>query len=725
LYQFVWLALALVVSVTGAHAESFPKEESRGTTWTGPNWGPEQPRFVTDLNGDGKGDLVGFGTDGVWTALGKGDGTFSKARMVLTSFNSQGWHTGQHPRFVVDLNGDGKGDIIGFGDNGVSTAISKGDGTFAEDQLVLAQFGVNQGWRMDQHPRFVADLTGDGKADLVGFNNDGVWTALGRGDGTFGSATLVLANFGINQGWQVAQHPRFVADLTGDGKADLVGFGPEGVRTALGKGDGTFGAATLVLANFGVNQRWPVDKNPLFLADVIGSGRLDLVGFGDDGVWTASGNGDGTFGNANQVLANFGVNQGWQVGQHPRFVVDLTGDGKADILGFDNQGVRVALNNGDGTYGETKLVLPSFGINQGWQVGQHLRLAVDLNGDGKADIIGFGNDAVPRAVLNNGNGTFGPRLSSIADITNQPSSAVQHDATFEVKHKQISLADLQFYLNVFLSQVHLNLDSKDHMFGRSEFTLNAAANPAFGIPLPIQSTIELNGLNFAVYNYYFQDINSTLLTASLIPGKPLALSVTIPFETDGPVEIKVDGHTGHDIDFHRFNIVLRPELTLHGNSLDLFGFVDEIEDAITHATITSSRVRNDYVPHSTVTVNFRGETIIRETPWHPSRIPSPGDPYAWLDGIKDTLIQRFIAADMSVDAGFLWDNVFAAENKIKSAINATIYNMLRAGANGTDNQYRESLSTKLKQLLGIDKSSIITSVSSDSNALYIDYAVPR
>jgi hypothetical protein len=33
-------------------------------SWTGQNWGLGQPRFVTDLTGDGKADIVGFGRDG-------------------------------------------------------------------------------------------------------------------------------------------------------------------------------------------------------------------------------------------------------------------------------------------------------------------------------------------------------------------------------------------------------------------------------------------------------------------------------------------------------------------------------------------------------------------------------------------------------------------------------------------------------------------------------------
>ena len=42
--------------------------------------------------------------------------------------------------------------------------------------IVQANFAYNAGgWRVDRHPRFLADLTGDGRADIVGFGDAGVW----------------------------------------------------------------------------------------------------------------------------------------------------------------------------------------------------------------------------------------------------------------------------------------------------------------------------------------------------------------------------------------------------------------------------------------------------------------------------------------------------------------------------------------------------------------------
>ena len=252
---------------------------------TGINWTSEHPRFVADVTGDGKADIIGCGLDGLWVAVSDGQGNVHPPRHALDGFVPyQGWRTDRHPRTLAELNrarlpfpgpvtdvstrraaGALPGsvfpanglpclDFLGFGDDGVWTAISNGDGTFQEAKFVLANLGFNQGWRVDQHPRFLADITGGGKAAIIAFGNDGVWTAISNGDGSFQEAKFVLANLGFNQGWRVDQHPRFLADLTGDGKADIIAFGDDGVWTAISNGDGTFQEAKFVLADFGLHS---------------------------------------------------------------------------------------------------------------------------------------------------------------------------------------------------------------------------------------------------------------------------------------------------------------------------------------------------------------------------------------------------------------------------------------------------------------------------------------
>jgi len=269
-------------------------------------------------------------------------------------FSAGGWRVDRHPRFVTDVTGDGYPDIVGFGDAGVWVARNNGDGTFAPIQLGVGNFGYSAGgWRVERHPRFVVDLTGDGGADVVGFGDGGVWVARSNGDGTFADPQLVVANFGYAAGgWRVERHPRLLTDVTGDGVPDIVGFGDGGVWVAPSNGDGTFAEPQLGAEDFGYGAGgWRVERHPRFLADLTGDGRADVVGFGDGGTWTALGNGDGTFAAPQLGIADFGYSAGgWRVERHPRAVTVLEGDGQADLVGFGDLGVWTARGQGDGTF---------------------------------------------------------------------------------------------------------------------------------------------------------------------------------------------------------------------------------------------------------------------------------------------------------------------------------------------------------------------------------------
>ncbi len=120
--------------------------------------------------------------------------------------------------------------------------------------FALADFGTARGWMVDRHPRFLADTTGDGRADIVGFGDAGVYRSLAQADGSFGPQQFVVANFGTQQGWMVDRHPRLLADLTGDGRADVVGFGDAGIYRSLAQTDGSYGPFEWMVPNLGYTE---------------------------------------------------------------------------------------------------------------------------------------------------------------------------------------------------------------------------------------------------------------------------------------------------------------------------------------------------------------------------------------------------------------------------------------------------------------------------------------
>jgi hypothetical protein len=307
------------------------------------------------VNGDGFSDIVGFGEAGVVVSFGAANGSFSAPGLVVANFGqSSGWTSDNlFHRELADLNGDGRADIVGFGVAGTLVSFGRADGTFTTPVTATANFGTNQGWTtQDGFARTTGDVNGDGKADLIGFGTAGTLVALGNGDGTFKTVTIGVANFGGQQGWTSGDlFHRVVADVNGDGADDILGFGIAGTWVALAKGDGAFQAPQLALSNFGRDQGWSTQNGfARNAADVNGDGVADIVGFGIAGTFIAYGLANGLFTPARLDVANFGVNQGWTSdNSYHRELADINNDGNIDVVGFGHAGVLAGYNQGDWT----------------------------------------------------------------------------------------------------------------------------------------------------------------------------------------------------------------------------------------------------------------------------------------------------------------------------------------------------------------------------------------
>src|SRR5205814_7011230 len=140
---------------------------------------------VGDLNGDGKVDLVVANSQEgtVSVLLGNGDGTFQPAR----SFEAGG---GGGPVWVivVDINGDGKQDVVLADANYNSARVLLGNG----DGTLQPSMNFPSGGNLPRSIA-VAEFNGDGKLDVAvtHFYSNNVTLLLGNGDGTFQPALAV------------------------------------------------------------------------------------------------------------------------------------------------------------------------------------------------------------------------------------------------------------------------------------------------------------------------------------------------------------------------------------------------------------------------------------------------------------------------------------------------------------------------------------------------------
>ena len=84
-----------------------------------------------------------------------------------------------YPRELGDVNGDEMADIVGFASSGVYASLASGNGSFATPTFELGAFAPGAGgWISDDlYPRQLADVNGDGSADIVGFASFGVYVS--------------------------------------------------------------------------------------------------------------------------------------------------------------------------------------------------------------------------------------------------------------------------------------------------------------------------------------------------------------------------------------------------------------------------------------------------------------------------------------------------------------------------------------------------------------------
>ncbi len=306
--------------------------------------GSYQLSSISDLNGDGKPDLVRWDSSGnAYWNLGNGNGFESSQSQTNLNTMLSGVVNGSHQlSALVDFNGDGKLDLARWDSSGnVYWNLWTGNGFGANQSasnLNLMYNGTFSG--AEQLSAFI-DLDGDGKIDLIRWDSMGnVYWNSGTGTGFGPNQSQNNLNIMLN-GYQNGSYQLSAfTDLNADGQIDLIRWDSSGnVHWNYGTGGGF--AATQTQSNVNLMLTGLVNgsyQKSAFL-DLNHDGKIDLIR------WDSSGNAYWNPGTHN----GFGPNQaqgnrnlmfdGFVNGSHQLSAfADINGDGQADLVRWDSSG---------------------------------------------------------------------------------------------------------------------------------------------------------------------------------------------------------------------------------------------------------------------------------------------------------------------------------------------------------------------------------------------------
>jgi YD repeat-containing protein len=196
---------------------------ARGS-WPGSQGVPlrESTAVLSDLNGDGRVDVLRAGTSGILVYF-NGPSGFAPARSLppISAGDSSLVPGAANVRFV-DVNGDGLADVVWLTDAWMKIFLGRGDGTFALFNRVFYPWG--QGLP-DPETVQLADLNRDGLMDVVRTSGGYVYWYPGNVDGTLSDKVRHIPRPEGADGDVVIT----TADGNGNGSVDLVWSSPRGL----------------------------------------------------------------------------------------------------------------------------------------------------------------------------------------------------------------------------------------------------------------------------------------------------------------------------------------------------------------------------------------------------------------------------------------------------------------------------------------------------------------
>ncbi len=355
--------------------------------------------FAEDLDGDGDVDILSAsqGDDIIGMYENLGAGTFGPRQFITTTAN------GAVSVYSTDMDGDGDKDILASStyDRNVAWYENLGAGSFSTAQIIVT-LNPNSPFEV-----YATDVDGDAQVDVIIASNSGssgneVTWHKNLGGATWGPQQIIstLAETTISI---------YAEDLDGDGDKDILSGSGYASKVAwhANLGGGFFGAQqSITTAADAVNLVVAMDIDLDGDQDVISS---EIGNTGTSKIAWYENFGGGVF--DRQKIISTSANPDLILSI---YLKDLDNDAYPDILSVSsNSDVAWQRNLGGGSFGPKQIITDIFSVVEPKSV-----FAVDLNGDGDADVLTASNlDDKIAWYENLGGGTFGPQqiISTSAD----------------------------------------------------------------------------------------------------------------------------------------------------------------------------------------------------------------------------------------------------------------------------------------------------------------------
>jgi hypothetical protein len=325
---------------------------------------------IADVDGDGALDLAVAARPtlggGPGASTGQGPGILLNDGKGVFGPSALGFVPGPGAVRLADVTGDGKPDLLAFvaGEHGASLLVFENDGGGRFPGWIPFAAGDGTVWdwaSLPPNPMATGDVDGDGRIDVAVLGMSSVYVVLNRGGGLFAAMPMPVPT-GTSYPTAVA-----IVDLDGDRVGELV--------VTAGQQLTVFSVA------FAPTVKTAVDVGPepvsLAAGDLDRDGDIDLV--------VAKTTSPGVSVLLNRGAGNFDDPMGIRVenctaATKEVAVADFNGDGILDVatLGTLDR-INLLVGVGDGTFAPEQRTIDTRGVR---------RLAArDLNGDGRADVV--------------------------------------------------------------------------------------------------------------------------------------------------------------------------------------------------------------------------------------------------------------------------------------------------------------------------------------------------